>query len=227
MQVEEATHKVDNGGGFWITRRGFQGADRGVHDFVDDATSQRLDGQFLVGGHGTEAPANPINLGLANGFEVVLQADDGGNHVESLQASVEFFDFAIDDRFRLFGFLLAIGDVRRDRLLQIVDVIDEDAIDLVHLRIDVAGNGDIDKEHGLVFAQRHELFAVFGPADEGRRAGRGNYDVGAITGVIKAVELDRLSVKFLRQPDGAVVGAVGDKERGGAVREQMGGRYLH
>jgi hypothetical protein len=73
-----------------------------------------------------------------------------------------FADFAIDDRLRLFRFLLAIGDVRTDRLLQIVDVIDENAVDLVHRRIDVARNGDIDKEHGLVLAQRHELFAVFG-----------------------------------------------------------------
>ena len=62
---------------------------------------------------------------------MVLQADDGGNNVESLQASVEFRDLAIDDRLRLFGFLLAIGDVRTDRLLQIVDVIDKNAIDLV------------------------------------------------------------------------------------------------
>ena len=129
VQVEEAPHKFDDGGGFGIARRGFQGADGGMHDLVDDAARQRFDGKFLVGGHGTEAAANAINFGLANGFEVVLQADDGRNHVERLQARVEFFDLAIDDRLRLFRFLLAIGDVRTDRLLQIVDVIDKDAID--------------------------------------------------------------------------------------------------
>src|ERR1017187_7119191 len=42
------------------------------------------------------------------------------------------------------------------------------------------------------------------PAEEGGGAGRGNHDVGAIAGVIQPVELDCLSVKFLRQPDGAV-----------------------
>jgi hypothetical protein len=54
----------------------------------------------------------------------------------------------------------------------------------------------------------------------------GNYDIGALAGVIKPAELDRLSVKFVRQPDGTVVGAVGDKERGGAVRQQMPRRQL-
>src|ERR1700694_1424812 len=150
VQIKEATHEVDDRGGFGIARRRLQGADRSMHDFVDDATSQRFDGKFLVGGHGTEAATNAINLGLADGFEMVLQADDRGNHVEGLQASVEFFDLAVDDRLSLFRFLLAIGDVRTDRLLQIVDVIDENAVELVHLRIDVAGYRNVDEEHGPV-----------------------------------------------------------------------------
>ncbi len=195
-----------------------------MHDFVDDATSQRFDREFLVGGHGTEAATNAINLGLANGFEMVLQADDGRNHVESLQASVEFCDLTIDDRLSFIRFLLTIGDVGSNRLLQIVDIVDENAVELVHLRIDVARNRDIDEEHGPVAAQRHELFAVFGPEDEMRRAGRGNHDIGALAGVVKPAKLDRLSVKFVRQPDGAVVGAVGDKDRSGAMREQVPGR---
>jgi len=53
-----------------------------------------------------------------------------------------------------------------DRLLQIVDVVNKNAVDLVHFRIDVARYGDIDKKHGLVLAQRHELFAVFAFEDE-------------------------------------------------------------
>jgi hypothetical protein len=200
MKVKKAAHQFDDRGGFRIACRRFQGADRSMHDLVDDAAGQRFDGHFLIGGHRTQASADAINLGLANGFEMVLQADDGRNHVERLQAGVEFIDLAIDDRLRFFGFLLAIGNVRTDRLLQIVDVIDEDAVDLVHLRIDVAGHGDIDEEHGLVLAQRHELFAVLGLEDEVRRAGRGNDDVGAIAGVVEPAELDRLSVEFLRQP---------------------------
>ena len=211
MQVKKAPYQFDDGGGFGIAGSGFESADGSVHDFIDDAASERFDGHFLVGGHGTEAAAHPVDFGLTNGFQVVLQTYDGRNHVKRLQAGVEFADFAIDDRLRLFRFLFAIGDVRTDRLLQIVDVIDKNAVDFVHRRIDVAGNSNVDKEHGLVFAQRHELFAVLGTEDEVGRAGASNHDVGPITGLIKAAELDGLSIKFVRQPDRPVVGAVGDK----------------
>jgi len=40
-------------------------------------------------------------------------------------------DFAIDDCFGFLRFLSAISHVRRDRLLQVVDVIDENAVQLV------------------------------------------------------------------------------------------------
>src|SRR5208283_627278 len=223
VQIKEAPHQVDDGGGFGVACRCFQGTDRGVHDFVDDAASQRFDGKFLVGGHGPEAASNPINLGLTNRFQMVLQADDGGNHIESLQACLKFLDLAIDDGLRLLGFFLAIGYVRSHSLLQIVDVINENAVEFVDLRVDVAWNGDIDEEHGLVLAARHQLFTVFAPEDEVRGAGRGNYDVGALAGVIKAAELDCLPIKFLRQPDGTVIGAVGDKKRRGPVCQQMPG----
>src|SRR5208283_231222 len=211
MQVKQAPHQFDDGGGFRIAGSGLERADGSVHDFIDDAAGERFNGHFLVGGHRTQAAANAVDLGLANGFQVVLQAYDGRNHVERLQTGVEFADFAIDDRLRLFRFLLAIGDVRTDRLLQIVDVINKNAIDLIHRRIDVAGNGNVDKEHGLVLAQRHELFAVLGTEDEVGRASTGNHDVGAIAGLIEPTELDRLSIKFVRQADRPVVSAIGDK----------------
>src|SRR6266446_4037058 len=219
-QVKEATHQVDDSGGFGIARSRLQRTDRSMHDFVDDATSQRFYGEFLICGHGTEAATNAINLGLANGFEMVLQTDDGRNHVESLQASVESVDLTIDDRLSLIRFLLAIRDVGTDRLLQIVDVVDENAVELVHLRIDVARDGDVNKEHRAVAAEGHQLFAMLGPEDEMRRAGRGNHDIGAFARVVKSAKLDRLSVEFVRQPDGAVVRAIGNKDRRGAMREQ-------
>jgi len=112
VQIEQAAHEFDDSGRFRVARSGFQGADGGMHDFVDDASGKGFDGEFLVGGHGAKASADAIDLGLANGFEVVLQADDGRNHIERQQASVELPDFVGDDRLRLFGFFFAIGDVR-------------------------------------------------------------------------------------------------------------------
>ena len=121
VQIKKPAHQFDDSSGFEIARRRFQSADRGMHDLVDDAARQRFDGHFLVGSHRAQSSAHAINLGLANGFEMLLQVDDGRNHIESLQARVEFLHLAIDDRLRLFRLLLAIGDVRTNRLLQIVD----------------------------------------------------------------------------------------------------------
>ena len=56
---------------------------------------------------------------------------------------------------RLRSAWLAGGD-----LLEVVDVVDEAAFDLVHARVDVAGDGDVDEEHGAVAAALQEVLAV-------------------------------------------------------------------
>jgi hypothetical protein len=72
------------------------------------------------------------------------------------------------------------------------------------------------------------LLTVFAAENGVGRAGRGDDDVGAVAGVIKVVELDGLAVEFLRQADGAVVGAVGDEDGGAAVSHQVaGGEFAH
>src|SRR5258708_12095618 len=58
------------------------------------------------------------------------------------------------------------------------------------------------------------------------RAGGRDYDIGALAGFVKPAKLDRLSAKFVRQPDGAVVGAIRDEDRSRAMREQMPSREL-
>jgi hypothetical protein len=50
------------------------------------------------------------------------------------------------------GLAAAVGEVGGGDLLQVVDVVDEAAFDLVHLGVDVAGDGDVDEEHGAVAA---------------------------------------------------------------------------
>jgi hypothetical protein len=63
-------------------------------------------------------------------------------------------------------------------LLQVVDVVNEDAVELVHLRVHVARNGDIDKKHGPVAAPMHESLAVLAAEDRMWRAGGADDDVG-------------------------------------------------
>ena len=127
---------------------------------------------------------------------------------------LEAIHFAGDDGFRAFGFLAAVGNMRGDGLLQVVNVIDEDAVELVHGRVDVARYGDIDKEHGPVLATAQEQLAMFAAEDRVRRAGGGDHDVGAVTGVVQIFEMDGLSFELVRQADGAFVGAIGHEDRG-------------
>ena len=84
VKVEQAADEVDDGGGFGIARRRLEGADGGMHDFVDDAAGQGFDGELLVCRHGAEATANAINFSLTNGLEMILEADDRWNDIQSL-----------------------------------------------------------------------------------------------------------------------------------------------
>ena len=88
------------------------------------------------------------------------------------------------------GLAAAVGEVRGGDLLQVVDVVDEAAFDLVHLRVDVAGDGDVDEEHGAVAAAREELLAVGAGEDVAVGAGRGDDDVGAAGLRVELLERD-------------------------------------
>ena len=77
----------------------------------------------------------------------------------------EALDLFVDDLFRAFRLALPVGDVRADHLLQVVDVVDEDAVQLVHLGIHVARHGNIDEEHRPVAAAGQELLAVLAAED--------------------------------------------------------------
>ena len=48
MQVKQAAHQLDYGGGFGLAGRGLQRADGRVHDFVHDAASERVNRKFLL-----------------------------------------------------------------------------------------------------------------------------------------------------------------------------------
>jgi len=48
-----------------------------------------------------------------------------GDDIESLKARLKFVDFRVDDRLGLLCFLLAIGDVAGDGLLEVVNVVNE------------------------------------------------------------------------------------------------------
>src|SRR5260370_13964840 len=116
-----------------------------MENFVHDAAAKRLDGLFLIGRELAETPANPIKLRLTNGFELVLKRNNCGLQVKSLQPSLKALDFSFDNLFSAFGFVLSASHMRADGFLQIVNVIDEDAVEFVHFWINVAWHCDINE----------------------------------------------------------------------------------
>src|SRR6202051_3301617 len=125
---------------------------------------------------------------------MLLEGFDGGDGVTGLEAFVVLVHFPADDGFGGGGFAAAIGEVGGGDLLEVVDVVDEAALDLVHAGVDVAGDGDVDEEHGAVAAGGGGVLAVGAAEDLLRGAGRGDDDVGARGLLVEGVEGDGFGV---------------------------------
>src|SRR5258708_27479613 len=98
--------------------------------------------------------------------------------MQSLQPGLEALDFGVNNFLGALRFLLATGDVSGDSILQIVNVIDENSVELVHRRINVARDCDVNKEHGTVLSLGEKLFAMLAAEDRDRSTGRGDDDAG-------------------------------------------------
>ena len=150
-----------------------------------------------------------------------------------MEALLVFFYFPADDCFCGLGFAAAVGEVGSGDLLEVVDVVDEAAFDFVHARVDVAGDGDVDEEHGAVAADVEELLAVRAGEDFLRGSSRGDDDVGAGGLGVEVVEGDGFGVdggtgEGFGDFFGAGLGAVGDEDgRCSALDEMAGGQLGH
>ena len=121
-----------------------------------------------------------MQLCLANFFRALLQGDDGRRNVDGSLSQMEALDLGGDQGFRIDCLAAAFGKMRGGNLLQIVDVVDEDAFELAHLRIDVAGHGNVDEEHGAVAAAMQKGLPVLPTEDGLRRAGGADDDVSSL-----------------------------------------------
>ena len=224
-----------------------EGGELGVEELGGEGAGEGFDGGLLGGSEGCagggEAGGGAFEFGLADGFGGLLQGDDDGDGVAGLQALVVELDLAGDDGFGGGGFSAAVGEVGGGDLLQVVNVVDEAAFDLVHEGIDVAGDGDVDEEHGAVAAEFEEALAVGAEEDGLRRAGGGEDDVCAGGLVVELVEWDDLGgAGEARAVDGngavgelhgdligdlagelrgALRGAVGDEDGGCSLLDEM------
>ncbi len=137
--------------------------------------------------------------------------------------SLVFFDFLADDGFGGGGFAAAVGEVGGGYLLEVVDVVDEAAFDFVHAGVDVAGDGDVDEEHGAVAAALEEVLSVGAAEELLRGSGGGDDDVGAVGLGVEVVEGDDGAVELGGDLFGAGLGAVGYEDVGGALLDEVAG----
>ena len=85
--------------------------------------------------------------------------------MQSLQPRLKPLDLCFNDALGVFCLLPPALNIGSDRLLQIVDVINEDAVQLVHFRINITRNGDVDEEHRPIFPPAQKLFAMLSAED--------------------------------------------------------------
>ena len=148
-----------------------------VGDLIDDAAGERFERCFLLLGHGAEAPLHLFELAGADLLELLLEAHDGWRdlgHFEPRHHPLHFFHHHV---LGVIGFLGALAEVGVDDFLQVVDVVQEDVVELVHGRLDIARHSDIDEEDRLVAARGDDALHLVLVEDVVRRAGAGDEDV--------------------------------------------------
>ena len=123
-----------------------------MHNLVHNSPGQRLDGHFLFRRKRSQAGTHTVDLRLTNGLQMVVQRDNGRHNIERLYSRLEAFDLALHNGFCALGLTPAISNMRRDRLLKIIDVVNENSIEVIHLRGHIARHRNIDKKHGAVLA---------------------------------------------------------------------------
>ena len=204
-----------------------------MEEFGGEGAGECVDGGLLLGGEVSEAFGGAGEFGLANSFCTLLEGEDGGDGVAGDEALLVFGYLVGDDVLGGFGLAATVGEMGGGDLLEVVDVVDEAALDLIHAGVDVAGNGDIDEEHGAAATALEEVLAVGAGEDLLGGAGGGDDDVGAFSLIVEGVEGDDGggaggAAELVGDLLGAGLGAVGDEDGGSTLLDEMtGGEIGH
>ena len=124
----------------------------GVEELGGEGAGEGFYGGGLLRGEGGEELGGAVEFGLADLFGLLLQRLDGWDGVERLEALVVANHLGGDDGFCLGSFPAARGVVGGSDLLEVVEIVDEAALELVDAGVYVAGDGDIDEEDGAAAA---------------------------------------------------------------------------
>jgi hypothetical protein len=166
-----------------------------------------------------------LNLSQSNFLGLALQRHNCGSYVYRALASMEALHFSFDQRLGIDSLAAALFHMRYGNLLQVINVINEDAIKLVHRRINVARHCDIYKEHGAVAAALQKRLAVFWAEDVMRCPCGADHDIGAACGLIQILKSNDArrdcAFKLFSHAAGTLVGSVGDKNGGRSLLNQV------
>ena len=88
---------------------------------------------------------------------MLLQTDDHGPDLARAHPRLETLNFFRDDLVGFSRLIHAAFQILIDHALQIVDVVQEDVVEFVDRRLDVARDGDVDEEHRPVPARLDDL----------------------------------------------------------------------
>src|SRR5919198_3083466 len=119
---------------------------RRVKELVHDLGGERLDGAPLARRQRSESPLGPLELRLADRLGECPQGRHRRDDVERELPVAERLRLLRDDRFRAHRLLLAPGHALLDDTLEVIDVVEVAALDLVDRGVDIAWNGNVDEE---------------------------------------------------------------------------------
>ena len=183
-----------------------------MKDLVDHLRAEHLDRRALLGADRPELAQALLQLRGADRLEPLLQLDDGRHRILRDEALAEAVDLVGHDLLRFLRLLQAQLAVGVGDVLQVVDVVEEGAVDVGDGRIDVARHGEIDQEEVAHAARGARALDVRALDHEMRRRRGGDDDVACGEIRLDAAELNGLAAEALRQLDCAVVRAVGDED---------------
>ena len=145
VKAEHAADKLHIPGGR-LGIRLFEEGDGLMGQLADKPVQHGLQGVagFLV--DRAKPPEGTLQFLLRVGFKMGEQVHNGGLQVQRIQPEAEGVHFIGHDSLRLFGLNAAVREVFFNHFFKIVDVVEVDVVEIIHIGIDVVGDGDVDKK---------------------------------------------------------------------------------
>ncbi len=207
-------------------------ADGAVEQLLGDAVEHLLDLLAVLGRAVGELGEDPLELLPADVVEVLLQGGDERPDIFARLAVGVLNHGRLDNLVAPGDGILPLGQVGLGHRLQVVDVVEEDAVVAADLRVDVPRQGDVDQQDRPVAAPGRDAREAPGRQDRLVRAGAGDDDVGLLQPVDPLRVGDRLdgrgpaAAEPLGHLDRPGVRAVGDPDPLGAGGQQVDQGHL-